>query len=127
MKTSHKAVFLMILCTLFTSLGQILWKLGVIRIDLSNIFSVFNLPFMMGFVAYGVGWIFMLMSFKRGELSILYPIVATSYIWVSIFSPIIFPTDSMNLLKWVGVIVILISVSILGFGGSNEKKVMHHG
>ena len=127
MKTSHKAVLLMIMCTLFTSLGQILWKLGVIRIDLADIFSFFNLPFILGFFAYGVGWIFMLMSFKRGELSILYPIVATSYIWVSIFSPIIFPTDSMNPLKWLGVVVILISVSLLGFNGSTEKKVMHHG
>ncbi len=119
----------MVLCTLFTSLGQLLWKSGVNKIDLSfGIITILNLHFVLGFVSYGVGALFMLIAFKKGELSILYPIIATSYVWVSLLSPIFFVTDSMNLIKWIGVIVIIVSVSLLGYGSTRStKKVMASG
>jgi len=126
MRQIHKAIFLVILCTLFTSSGQIFWKLGLGKINFNNVVSVINLPFVLGFVAYGIGLMLMLMAFKKGELSVLYPIIATSYVWVSLFSPIIFPTDFMNFWKWVGVVVILVSVSILGFSGTSKKKVVSY-
>ena len=47
---------------------------------------------------------------KKGELSVLYPIVATSYVWVSILAPFFFPTESMNSWKWMGVLLILFSI-----------------
>ncbi len=111
------AILLMVLCTVFTSLGEILWKYGVVRIDLSDWITLFNLPFVMGFVSYGIGAILILLAFQRGELSILYPIVATSYVWVSVISPLLFPTDVMNIWKWMGVLLILASVSVLGWKG----------
>ena len=117
-KTQKKAIVLMVLCTIFTSLGQVLWKMGVGRISTAAWQSFFNLPFVLGFAAYGIGAIFLLLAFRRGELSVLYPIVATSYIWVSITSPWLFPADVMNGWKWAGVILILFSVSLLGWGSS---------
>lgn len=113
----RNAILLMILCTIFTSLGEILWKFGVNKIEMSAWITFFNLPFVMGFVSYGIGAILILLAFQRGELSILYPIIATSYVWVSLISPWLFPTDSMNIWKWVGVLIILASVSILGWKG----------
>ena len=62
----------------------------------------------------------MFVAFKMGELSVLFPILATGYVWVSLISPFFFSSDSMNLLKWVGVIIILFSVGMLGF--SKPKK-----
>ncbi|MBU0459586.1 MAG: hypothetical protein KKH52_02120 [Nanoarchaeota archaeon] len=121
-ETQKKAIILMIVCTLFTSLGQILWKLGLVEINFKMPLSIFNLPFMLGFVAYGVGTILMLLAFRRGELSILYPIAATSYVWVSLISPVLFPHDFMNVWKWSGVVVILISVSLLGYGSVKKTR-----
>ena len=112
----------MLICTLFTSLGQILWKLGLKDFDFSWSGIFLNLPFLLGFVSYGLGMILMLLAFARGELSILYPIASTSYVWVSLVSPLLFPTDSMNLWKWSGIIIILISVSLLGY--SSSKKIL---
>ncbi|PIZ51548.1 hypothetical protein COY27_03170 [Candidatus Woesearchaeota archaeon CG_4_10_14_0_2_um_filter_33_13] len=127
-ETSRKAILLMIICTIFTSLGQVLWKYGVNKINLSyGVITLFNVPFILGFVSYGVGAIFLLLAFKNGELSVLYPIIATSYVWVSILSPWIFPSDSMNLLKWSGVILILFSVSLLGYGNTRKKRVICDG
>lgn len=120
--TSLKAIILMILCTIFTSLGQIFWKFGVARIDFSFPLTIINLLFILGFVSYGLGALLMLMAFESGELSVLYPIVAASYIWVSLISPILFPIDSMNLLKWFGVTLILISVSLLGYGSQKNEN-----
>lgn len=121
--TQKKAIALMVLCTIFTSLGQILWKLGVNKYVSGNILTLLNTPFILGFVSYGVGAMLMLVAFKRGELSVLYPIVATSYVWVSLISPRLFPEDFMNAWKWSGVIIILISISILGWASSRAKGV----
>lgn len=120
--TSTKAILLMILCTIFTSLGQILWKFGVARIDFYVPLTIINPPFIFGFVSYGLGAILMLLAFESGELSVLYPIVAASYIWVSLISPILFPIDHMNFLKWLGVTLILVSVSLLGYGSQKNGK-----
>jgi len=124
-RTQKRAIALMVLCTIFTSGGQILWKLGVNQITFSNIITYFNIPFLLGFVSYGMGAILMLLAFRRGELSVLYPLVATSYIWVSLISPRLFPDDFMNAWKWAGVVTILISVSILGWASSRKKEVPH--
>lgn len=124
-KTKLTAIILMIFCTLFTSLGQILWKLGVLKINLDQWFSVLNWPFLFGFVAYAVGAVFMLLAFRKGELSILYPIIATSYVWVSIISPLLFANDFMNVLKWSGVGLILLSVSLLGLAGTRNQGAVN--
>ena len=121
-KTTPAAIFLIIFCTLFTSTGQILWKLGLERGNFHNVVTLFNLPFMLGFVSYGIGLLLMFMAFKRGELSVLFPIFATSFVWVSLASPYFIPTDSMNVWKWAGVIVIVLSVGVLGIGNSRREK-----
>ena len=120
--TKKGAIFLMLLCTIFTSTGQIFWKLGLKNVSFSDIFSFVNVLFILGFLFYGIGAILMLIAFKSGELSVLYPIIATSYVWVSLASPLIFLTDKMNGLKWAGVIIILISICLLGYGSSKKGE-----
>lgn len=125
MKNNHlspqkAAVILMVLCTIFTSLGQILWKYGLKDADFQSPLTFFNLPFLFGFASYGTGALLMLLAFKKGELSILYPIIATSYVWVSLISPALFPADYMNFWKWLGVGVILLAVTLLGVGTNSR-------
>ncbi len=122
--TRSSAILLMVLCTIFTSTGQLLWKKGIMSVNLfslgSLLGSVLNAPLLLGFLSYGIGAFLMLLAFRRGELSVLYPIIATSYVWVSLFSPWLFPSDAMNGWKWAGVITILISVSLLGWSNSGK-------
>lgn len=125
-ETQRVAIVLIVLCTVFTSLGQLLWKGGLKYIDFSILSTFFNWPFVLGFVSYGFGAVLMILAFRRGELSVLYPIFATSYIWVSLASPLFFPSDSMNAWKWAGVSIILVSVSLLGWGNTRQR-VVHHG
>ena len=116
------AIFLMVFCTLFTSSGQILWKWGMKTIIFTQPLTFLNIPFLLGFVSYGLGAVFMIFAFQRGELSMIYPVAATSFVWVSLISPLLFPTDFMNVWKWAGVAVIVLSVSILGWGSSRQAK-----
>ena len=115
----------MIACTIFTSAGQLLWKAGALKISFLNPLSFFNLPFIAGCILYVVGSLLMILALKRGELSVLFPVVATSYVWVSLLAPIFFPSDSLNSWKLAGVLVILVSISLLGWGSSqisNERE-----
>jgi undecaprenyl phosphate-alpha-L-ara4N flippase subunit ArnE len=116
METRWRAIGLVILCTVFTSAGQILWKFGSeqLSFDISSI--ILNVPLILGLLSYGVALFFLILAFRGGELSVLYPIVATSYIWVSIASPFFFETDYMTLSKWAGIIIIITGVSLIGWG-----------
>lgn len=122
-KTSLKAIFLIIFCTIFTSVGQLLWKKGLISLNFSEGLSFLNMFIIFGFISYGFGFILMLLALRSGELSVLYPIIATGFIWISIFSPLFFPTDAMNIWKWSGVILIILSVSLLGIGANRTDKI----
>ena len=116
MKTKWWAIALMITCTFFTSTGQILYKMGVNEItsELSTI--IFNIPLAAGLISYGIGLILLILAFRGGELSVLYPIIATGYIWVSLASSYLFETDSMTINKWIGVIIIIVGISLIGWG-----------
>lgn len=57
----------------------------------------------------------MIISFRGGEVSVLFPIVATSYIWVSFLS-IYFLDETMNIFKWLGVLIIFTGIVFIGFG-----------
>ncbi len=115
----------MIACTIFTSAGQLLWKAGALKISFLKPLSFFNAPFILGCVLYVIGSLLLILALRKGELSILYPVIATSYVWVSIFAPLFFPTETMNGWKWAGVLLILFSVCLLGWGSSRipKKKV----
>jgi multidrug transporter EmrE-like cation transporter len=49
-------------------------------------------------------------------LSILYPVIALTYVWVTALSVMIFD-ESMNAFKMLGVALIVCGVAVLGRGG----------
>lgn len=114
MKTKPWAIALVFFFTFLTSAAQILYKMAAGRLVFDLMGLLTNWPLILGGVLYIVSAILMIISFKGGELSVLYPLIALSYVWVSLLSPIFFPQDSMNPLKWGGVFVILLGVSFIG-------------
>ena len=115
MKTKSWAIITMIICTLATSSAQLLYKQGLIQ---ETIIKTALLIFF-GLALYGMGAALLTIALKGGELSVLYPIIAMSYVFVNIGSMIFF-NENLTILKWAGVIVILIGVSLVGYGGSKE-------
>ncbi|RLI85512.1 MAG: hypothetical protein DRO76_05380 [Candidatus Altiarchaeales archaeon] len=116
MKTDKKAIVLVLFSTLLTSVGQIFLKLGSIRLSLDILSQITNYALILGFICYALGAFILIIALRYGELTVLYPLYATSYVWVSLLSPRLFPTDSMNPLKWLGILVIIAGIILIGKG-----------
>ena len=124
MGTKLWAIGLMVLCTAFTSFAQVLYKLGANRLEFNLISLITNIPLIMGMVLYVIGAVIMIIAFRGGEVSVLYPIVATSYNWVSLLS-IYFFKEQLNFFRWVGVFIIISGIILIGLG-TKEKEVIEY-
>jgi len=115
MATELWAIGLVVLATLVSSLGPIFMKKGSKNFRLSFKALATNYNLMMGVFLYGASTIIFIPALRGGELSVLYPFVSLSYIWVSLLSVRLLD-EKMNKLKWLGILLIIIGVSFIGFG-----------
>jgi|SRR3989344_4251229 len=115
MATELWAIGLVLLASFLGSLGPIMLKKASDKMSF-NIFHLFrNYHLILGFGFYGVGTILFIPALKGGDLNVLYPLVAFTYIWVCLWSSMILK-EKMNLPKWLGIILIIIGVSFIGIG-----------
>ena len=119
MATKLWAALLILFTTLLTSSAQLLYKLGSATLSFDIIGILTNYYLIAGVLLYAVGGILMIVSFRGGEVSVLYPIIATSYIWVSFLS-MYFLNESMNIFKWLGVISIIAGIISIGYGSKGS-------
>ena len=124
MTTKTWAIGLMILCTAFTSAAQVFYKFGAAKLEFNLLSLITNLPLITGMVLYVLGAVIMITAFKGGEVSVLYPIVATSYIWVSLLS-IHFFNENLNLFRWIGIFVIISGIILISIS-SREKETIKY-
>lgn len=109
MATKLWAIGLAFLCAILVSVANIFQKLGAER--LPEIIT--NWPLFLGIVIYGLAFVTIITAFKYGEVTVLYPIVATSYIIVTFFALFIFQ-EPISMLKWTGVLIIFAGVTLVG-------------
>lgn len=115
MATSPFSIFLVVLGTLIGAFGPILLKKASAK-DLFSIRSLMgNYHLFAGASLYVVGTILFILALRNGELSVLYPFVSLTYVWVSFLS-IRFLGERMNWQKWAGIALIIIGVSFIGLG-----------
>lgn len=119
MATKIWAALLVLFTTLLTSSAQIFYKIGsqTLSLDLLAIFT--NYYLIGGLLLYAVGGTLMILSLRGGEVSVLYPIIATSYIWVSWLS-VFFLNERMNAFKWFGVAFIIFGIISIGYGSKDN-------
>lgn len=123
-KTHLWAILLMLITTALTSTAQAMYKLGIDRLEFNIISIITNWPILLGLAIYVVGAVIMIIALKGGEVSVLYPIIATSYIWVTLISMIFF-NETINILKWAGVFVIVVGVSLIAFGSKQKESIAY--
>ena len=122
MATKLWAFTLMFFTTFLTSTAQIFYKKGA-EILIPNLLAIItNYYLAIGVGLYAIGGILTIISFRGGEVSVLYPVVATSYIWVSFLS-IFFLDETMNLFKWLGVFVIFFGITMVGYGSKKSEAL----
>jgi multidrug transporter EmrE-like cation transporter len=94
-------------------MGQILFKSARLAQPDASLFQLFFLiQTWAGLILYGLSAVSWLWVLSRFQLSYAYPLLALSFPIVVAFSVILF-TESVSLLRWLGVIVIFIGVSLL--------------
>ena len=120
MATKLWAMGMVLFCTLLTSTAQLFYKFGAEQLEFNFLSIITNLPLLMGILLYAIGGILLILSFRGGEVSVLYPIIATSYIWVSFLS-IYFLNEEMNLFKWAGVFTIMSGIILIGYGSNKAE------
>jgi multidrug transporter EmrE-like cation transporter len=107
-------IALVIVCTLLTSTGQIFLKLSSgSLVSFVSIFS--NYYLWIGMAFYGLGALLLIIALKHGELSVLYPFIALSFVWVTILSIVLFH-EHVSFHNWLGIASILAGVSCIGYG-----------
>ena len=121
-KTKLWAITLMVICTIFTSSAQIFYKMGADKLDYNLASIITNWHIIAGMVLYGLGAVLVILALRGGEVSVLYPIITSSYIWVSLGSSYFFG-EIMNVFKWIGVFLIIFGIMLITFG-QNDKKIM---
>ena len=103
-------------CTVLGAAAQILLKTGanhLAQLTLLNIIT--NWGLIGGLSLYGISTLLLVLALRDGELSLLYPVIALTYVWVTVLSFVIFH-DRVNPLKLAGVAIIVIGVAVMGGG-----------
>lgn len=117
MTTELWAVALVLIGAIIGSFGSLYFKMGSDKLSRNVKELKRNYKLFYGFTLYGISSIFYMISLKGGELSVLYPLCSTGYIWIAILS-IKFLGEKMNLYKWMGLLVIIFGISLIGLGNS---------
>ncbi len=118
--TQRQSVLLVFVCTFIGAAAQILMKLGANRLPSGPIAAhlpaiLANLHLWAGLSLYGLFTALLLLALRDGELSILYPVIALNYVWVTFLSMALFK-ETLNPFKAVGIAAIVLGVVILGRG-----------
>lgn len=122
MKTKLWAVFLMIVCTAFTSSAQILYKTGANKLSFDIISIITNWQIILGLFLYALGAVLVIIALRGGEVTVLYPIITSSYIWVALGSSYFFG-EVISSLRWTGIILIIIGIIVITFGEKDKEII----
>jgi multidrug transporter EmrE-like cation transporter len=110
-------VGLVFCCTVLGAAAQVLLKTGANHLAQPSLLAmVTNLSLLGGLSLYGISTVLLVLALKDGELSLLYPVIALTYVWVTLLSLVIFH-DHVNPFKMAGIAIIVIGVAVLGRGG----------
>ena len=106
-------------CTLLGAAAQMLMKIGLGHPAQTGLMGyITSLQLLGGYCLYGLNTVLLVFALRDGELSILYPIIALTYVWVTILS-VAFFHETMNMFKLAGVAVVVAGVAVMGKGGQS--------
>ena len=127
---ARKSILIVLSCTVIGAAAQILMKLGSTQVgshvSLAEVarhpayivqfaVGIFGNPrLFLGYCLYGVMTFLMAAALKGRELSRLYPIIALTYVWVTLLSIFLLPGEHLNFFRTIGLAFIVGGVSILG-------------
>jgi drug/metabolite transporter (DMT)-like permease len=122
--TRRESIALVFFCTLIGAGAQVLMKMGAHALPAVGVTALLANPFLIlrnfylmgGLSLYGMFTVLLVFALRDGELSIIYPIIALNYVWVTCLS-LVFFHETLNPFKAGGILVIMLGVVVLGRSG----------
>jgi multidrug transporter EmrE-like cation transporter len=124
-----KSVYMVLGCTVFAAAAQVLMKFGATHAmpQMSPADPATWVPFalallgnymlVLGYAVQSGNALLLILALRNGELSMLYPIIALTYVWVNLLSMYFFH-EHMNVWKGLGIALIIGGVALLGRASS---------
>ena len=124
----RRSLLLFVFCTFLGAAGQVLIKMGARSSAVAagwttpagvwaNLWAMAtNLYLLAGYTLYAIMTVGFVFALRDEELSIVYPIVSLTYVWVAALSIWLFG-ETVNPGKLVGVLTIVLGVAVLGRNG----------
>lgn len=110
----QQSLVLVFLCTLFGVAAQFLIKTSTQHGAISNLHTLLqNYWLLSGLALYGISTVLLTLALRDAELSLLYPVISLTYVWVTILSVLVFH-EALTPFKVLGVAVICAGVAMLG-------------
>lgn len=106
------AVGLVLIAAFLGAVGQLFFKVGAVQLSRDWISWLINWKLLVGLAFYAIATILFLYVLKSAPLSIAYPIIATSYIWVSLLAAV-FLGEPFPIYKWFGIFLIISGIIII--------------
>lgn len=92
MKTPVSSIVLFAIAAVLGAVGQFLYKSGAMQIT-NSFLTLLNLRLFGGVICYVAVMALFVSAFKRGgELTVLYPIYASTFIWAAVISQVAYGT-----------------------------------
>ncbi len=126
--TRRQSIGLVFICTLLGAAGQIFIKTGATTSATAapwttlagiwaNLYAMAINPNLIGgYALYALMTVVFIFALRDEELSVVYPVISLTYVWVAGLSIWLFG-ETVNLPKILGVLVIVAGVGVLGMGG----------
>lgn len=103
------------LCGFVGSFGAVFLKAGAGRLELNVRSIATNWRLAAGIGAYLLSSVFFVLGMRRGELSVLYPLVALGYLWTVVWSRLFFG-EPLTKAKFVALGLIIAGMAMLALG-----------
>lgn len=108
-------VLIIVVGCLIGAYGAILLKKGSAKLKLNLKALIKNKNLILGFVMYGLSSVLYILALRGAELSVLYPLVSLTYVFIAILSKLILK-ESMGRYKFIGMALIIFGVILIGIG-----------
>lgn len=112
--TPLSSIALVLTASVFGSVGAVFLKLGSARLR-DGFWNIFNAKLALGVALFLASSVFFVAGIRRGELSVLYPMVSLGYVWTMFYSKWFFG-EPFTRNKFLGLALILTGVFFVGLG-----------
>jgi drug/metabolite transporter (DMT)-like permease len=108
---------------LIGAVAQLLIKAGAPKLNVHPTIwataaaAVLDVQLMEGLILYGLSAVLLVLALQHGELSMIYPVIALTFVWVTILSVVVVG-ESLTPHKVGGIATIVLGVAVLGLGKS---------